>query len=58
MEDVYFLTGFPFRGMVLPVNPQFPGDVHLVDMAHRYCLGPNIMSGWVVCIDAMDGLLH
>jgi hypothetical protein len=57
-EDVYFLMGLPFWGMALPVDPQLPVDVHLVDMAQRYCSGPNIMSGSVVHIEAMDDLLH
>jgi hypothetical protein len=58
MEDVYFLMGLPFQGMALPTDPQFPGDVHLVDLAWRYCSGLNIMSGSVVRIEAMDDLLH
>jgi hypothetical protein len=33
MEDVYFLTRFPFRGRVVPVDPQFPGGAHLADFA-------------------------
>jgi hypothetical protein len=58
MEDVYFLTGLPFQGMALLIDPQFPGDVHLVDLAWRYCSGTNIMSVSVVRIDVMDALLH
>jgi hypothetical protein len=26
VEDVYFLTGFPFRGTPLPTEPIVPGD--------------------------------
>jgi hypothetical protein len=26
VEDVYFLTGLPFRGMPLPAKPVLPGD--------------------------------
>jgi hypothetical protein len=57
-EDVYFLTGLPFRGMVLPVDPQLLGDVHLVDLARRYCSGTNIMLGSILHIEAMENLLH
>jgi hypothetical protein len=39
VEDVYFLTGLPFRGMALPADPQLSGDVRLIDMARRYCSG-------------------
>jgi hypothetical protein len=33
VEDVYFLTGLPFRGMALLADPQLPGDVRLIDVA-------------------------
>jgi hypothetical protein len=33
VEDVYFLTGLPFRGMALPADPQLLGDVWLIDLA-------------------------
>jgi hypothetical protein len=39
MEDVYFLTGLPFQGMALPVDPQLPGDVHLVDFGTEVLFG-------------------
>jgi hypothetical protein len=58
VEDVYFLTGLPFRGMALPADPQLPGDVWLIDLAWDYCSGLNLMSGSVVCIEVMDALLH
>jgi hypothetical protein len=58
MEDVYFLTGLPFRGRALPVDPQLPGDAHLADLAQRYCSGEDFMSGSVVRIGAMDALVH
>jgi hypothetical protein len=58
VEDVYFLTGLPFQGMDLPTDPQFPGDVHLVDLAQTYCSRLNIISGSVIRVEAMDVLLH
>jgi hypothetical protein len=33
MEDFYFLTGIPFRGRALLVDPQFQEEVHLADLA-------------------------
>jgi hypothetical protein len=30
VEEVYFLTGLPFRGTPLPVEPVLPRDMHLV----------------------------
>jgi hypothetical protein len=58
MEDVYFLMGLPFLGMSLPIDPQFPEDVHLVELALNFCLGLNIMPGSVIHIKKMDDLLH
>jgi hypothetical protein len=57
-EDFYFLMGLPFWGMSLPVDPKFPRNVHLKDLAHDYYLGPNIMLVSVLCIEAMDSLMH
>jgi hypothetical protein len=37
VEDVYFLTGLPFRGTPLPAEPVLPGDV-----AVSY-LGPEVL---------------
>jgi hypothetical protein len=45
MEDVYFLTGLPFRGTLLPAEPVVPGDGQLVVLAQTYCSGENFMSG-------------
>jgi hypothetical protein len=42
MEDVYFLTGLPFRGSALPVDPLLPGDGQLVDLAQMYCPGRTL----------------
>jgi hypothetical protein len=57
-EDVYFLTGLPFRGMALLVNPQLPEGVHLADATQTYCTGLKIMLVLVVLIEVMDDLLH
>jgi hypothetical protein len=58
VEDVYFLTGLPFRGTPLPTEPVVPGDGQLVVLAQRYCSGENFMSGSMVSIGAMDALVH
>jgi hypothetical protein len=56
MEDLYFLTGLPFWGMALPVDPQLPGDERLVYLEHCHYLGPSPMSGLVICIKVIDDL--
>jgi hypothetical protein len=58
VEDVYFLTGLPFRGTHLPAEPVLPADVQLATLGRRYCLRENFMSGSVVSIGAMDALAH
>ena len=58
MEDIYFLTGLPFRGTPLPVEPVLPRDTHLREVAERYCSGEHYMSGTVVSISGIDALLH
>jgi hypothetical protein len=58
VEDVYFLTGLPFRGTPLPAEPVLPGDVQLATLGQRYCSRENFMSGSVVSIGAMDALVH
>jgi hypothetical protein len=57
-EDVYFLTGLPFRGTLLPTEPVIVGEGQLVTLAQAYCLGEDFMSGSVVRIGAMDALVH
>jgi hypothetical protein len=57
VEDVYFLTGLPFHGMALPIDPQLPGDERVGDLVVRHCSGPNPMSGSVIRIEAIDDLL-
>jgi hypothetical protein len=56
-EDVYFLTGLPFRGMALVVDPHLLGEDQVETMVARHCTGPNPMSGLVICIEAIDDLL-
>jgi hypothetical protein len=58
VEDIYFLTGLPFRGTPLPAEPVLPADVSLVTLGWRYCSRENYMSGSVVSIGAMDALAH
>jgi hypothetical protein len=58
MEDVYFLTGLPFRRMPLPTETVLPRDTPLTTVGWRYCSRPNYMSGTVVSIGAMDALAH
>jgi hypothetical protein len=57
MEDVYFLTGLPFRGIALSVDPQLSGNERLVNLVHRHWLGPNPMLGSIICIEVIDELL-
>jgi hypothetical protein len=58
VEDVYFLTGLPFQGTPLPVEPVLPGDGQLATLGRRYFSRENIMSGSIVSIGAMDALVH
>jgi hypothetical protein len=58
MEDVYFLTGLPFRGTLLPTDPVLPRDTPLQEVAERYCSGEHYMTGSSVRISAIDTLLH
>jgi hypothetical protein len=58
MEDVYFLTGLPFRVTLILVEPVVLGDGQLTDLALTYCLGEDFMSGSVVRIGVMDALVH
>jgi hypothetical protein len=58
VEDVYFLTGLPFRGTPLPAKPMLPRDTHLVTFARQFCSGENFMSGTVVSISGIDSLTH
>jgi hypothetical protein len=57
-EDVYFLTGLPFRGTLLPAEPVVVGEGQLATLAQTYCSGEDFMSGLVVRIGAMDALVH
>jgi hypothetical protein len=58
MEDVYFLTGIPFRGTPLTTEPVLPRDTALDTISTRYCSGPDFVSGTVVSISAIDALAH
>jgi hypothetical protein len=57
-EDVYFLTGLPFRGTLLPAEPVIVGDGQLATLAQAYCSGEDFMSRSMVRIGAMDALVH
>jgi hypothetical protein len=58
VEDIYFLTGLPFRGTPLPAVPVLPRDTHLRTVAERYCSGEHYMTGTSVSISGIDALLH
>jgi hypothetical protein len=58
MEDVYFLTGLAFRGAPLPAEPVVLGDGQLVVLTRRYCSGEKFMSGSMVSIGVIEGLVH
>jgi hypothetical protein len=57
-EDVYFLTGLPFHGRALVIDPHLPGEDRVETMVARHCSGLNPMSGSVIVqIEAIDDLL-
>jgi hypothetical protein len=58
VEDIYFLTGLPFRGTPLLAETVLPRDTTLVTIGQRYCSGRDFMSGTVVSISAIDSLAH
>jgi len=58
VEDIYFLTGLPFQGTLLPTEPVLPRGTQLQEVTERYCLGENYMSGIVVSINGIDLMLH
>jgi hypothetical protein len=58
VEDIYFLTGLPFRGTPLPADPVLPRDTPLQEVAERYCSGEHYMTGSSVRISGIDALLH
>jgi hypothetical protein len=58
VEDVYFLTGLPFRGTPLPTEPVLPRGTQLETIGRRYCSGRNFMSKTVVSIVSIDSLAH
>jgi hypothetical protein len=58
VEDIYFLTGLPFRGTPLPAVPVLPRDTHLRTVAERYCSGEHYMYGTAMSISGIDVVLH
>jgi hypothetical protein len=56
-ENIYFLTGLPFWGRELVVDPHIPGEDRVETITVRHCSGLNPMSGLVVWIEALDDLL-
>jgi hypothetical protein len=58
VEDVYFLTGLPFRGTPLPTKPVLSRETTLVTIDQHYYSGDKFMSGTVVSISAIDSLTH
>jgi hypothetical protein len=58
VEDIYFLTGLPFRGTPLPADPVLSRDTPLQEVAERYCSGKHYMTGSSVRISGIDAMLH
>jgi hypothetical protein len=58
VEDVYFLTGLPFRGTPLPAEPVLPRTTLLAEIGRRYCLGQDFMFGTMVSISVINSLAH
>jgi hypothetical protein len=58
VEDIYFLTGLPFRGTPLPADPVLSRDTHLRTVAERYFSCEHYMTGTSVSISGIDALLH
>jgi len=56
-KDIYFLTGIPFRGRGLSMDPHLPREDRIETITARHCSRPNLMSGSVVWIEALDDLL-
>jgi hypothetical protein len=58
VEDIYFLTGLPFRGTPLPADPVLLRDTLLQTVVERYFSGDHYMTGTSVSISGIDALLH
>jgi hypothetical protein len=58
VEDIYFLTGLPFRGTPLPTMPMLSRDIQLRTVTEQYCSGEDYMTGTSVRISGIDVLLH
>jgi hypothetical protein len=57
-EDIYFLTGLPFRGTSMLSAPVMPRETDLAGFARRFFSGGHYMTGSTVRINALDVLLH
>jgi hypothetical protein len=57
-EDVYFLTGLPFRGTPMLTAPTMSRETDLEEYAGRFCSGGHYMTGSAVRINALDVLLN
>jgi hypothetical protein len=57
-EDVYFLTGLPFRGTPMLTSPTMPRGRDLREYAGQFCAGEHYMTGSSVRINALSVLLH
>jgi hypothetical protein len=49
-EDVYFLTGLPFRGTLLLAALVLLRDTDLAEVSRRFCSGRHYMTGSAVCV--------
>jgi hypothetical protein len=58
MEDVYFLTGLPFRGTPMLTSPTMARGMDLEEYAGQFCPGGDYMTGSAVRINALGVLLH
>jgi hypothetical protein len=56
-DEIYFLTGIPFQGRELVVDPHLSGEDKVETIATRHCSGMNLTSGFTVRIEALDDLL-
>jgi hypothetical protein len=52
------MTGLPFRGTPLSLEPVLPVDVSLATLGWRYYSRENYMSSSIVSIRVMDDLVH
>jgi hypothetical protein len=57
-EDVYFLTGLPFRGTPMLTATTMSRETDLGEYAGLFCSGGHYMTGSAVHINALDVLLN